>query len=35
MLIKAKNLAEATKIAKGCPIFNNGGTAELRAVQQM
>ena len=35
LLIKAKTLAEATKIAKGCPIFNNGGTAELRAIQQM
>src|SRR5438132_13820073 len=35
MLIKAKTLAEATKIAKGCPIFNNGGTVELRAIQQM
>lgn len=35
MLIRAKNLAEATKIAKGCPIFNNGGTVELRAIQQM
>jgi hypothetical protein len=35
MVIKAKTLAEATKIAKGCPIFNNGGTVELRAVHQM
>jgi hypothetical protein len=34
-LIKAKSLADATKIAKGCPIFNNGGTVELRAVEQM
>ena len=35
LLIKAKGLAEATKIAKGCPIFNNGGTVELRAMEQM
>ena len=35
LLIKAKNLAAATKIAKGCPIFNNGGTVELRAIHQM
>ena len=35
MVIKAKGLAEATKIAKGCPIFNNGGKVELRAIQQM
>ena len=35
MLIKASSLAEATKISKGCPIFNNGGTVELRAIQTM
>ncbi|HUL51278.1 MAG TPA: YciI family protein [Candidatus Nitrosotalea sp.] len=35
LLIKAKNLSEATKIAKGCPIFNNGGTVELRSIQQI
>ena len=35
LLIKANSLAEATKIAKGCPIFNNGGTVELRPIQQM
>lgn len=35
MLISATSLAEATKIAKGCPIFNNGGTVELRSIQQM
>jgi hypothetical protein len=35
LLIKAKSLADATKIAKGCPIFNNGGTVELRPVEQM
>jgi hypothetical protein len=35
LLIRAKNLAEATKIAKGCPIFNNGGNLELRAIHQM
>ncbi|MSU36759.1 MAG: hypothetical protein EXS36_17010 [Pedosphaera sp.] len=35
LLIKVKTLAEATEIAKGCPIFNNGGNVELRAIQQM
>ena len=35
LVIKAKNLAEATKIAKGCPIFNNGGTVELRPIEEM
>ena len=35
LLIKAPNLAQAAKIAKGCPIFNNGGTVELRPIQPM
>ncbi|HAV65594.1 MAG TPA: hypothetical protein DCY13_24860 [Verrucomicrobiales bacterium] len=35
MLIKAGGLAEATRIARGCPIFINGGTVELRAIQEM
>ena len=35
LLITAQTLAEATKIAKGCPIFNNGGSVELRPIQQM
>ena len=35
LLIKATSLADATKIAKGCPIFNNGGTVELRLVERM
>jgi len=35
LLIRAKNLAAATKIAKGCPIFNNGGNVELREIDKM
>ncbi len=35
MVIHAKSIAEATKIAKGCPIFNNGGTVELRQAAEM
>jgi hypothetical protein len=35
LVINAKNLTEATKIAKGCPIFNNGGTVELRQGAEM
>ena len=35
LVIQAKSLADATAIAKGCPIFNNGGTVELRPVEQM
>jgi hypothetical protein len=34
-LIKSRSLADATAIAKGCPIFNNGGTVELRPVEDM
>ena len=35
MVITAKDLADATRIAKGCPIFNNGGTVELRQAAEM
>lgn len=35
MMIKASNLTEATKISKGCPIFHNGGTVELRPIEPM
>ena len=31
-IIKAKDLAGATEIAKGCPIFDNGGTVEVRKI---
>jgi hypothetical protein len=34
-IIKAKDLTEAAKIAKGCPIFENGGTVEVRPVMPM
>ena len=35
MVIHAKNRADATRIAKGCPIFNHGGTVELRQAAEM
>jgi hypothetical protein len=35
LMIMAKNLGEATRIAKGCPIFNNGGSVELRSIEEM
>lgn len=35
MVINAKSMADATRIAKGCPIFNNGGTVELRQAAEM
>jgi hypothetical protein len=34
-IIKAKDLAEAAKIAKDCPVFANGGSVEVRPVQAM
>ncbi len=34
-VIKAKDLAEAAQIAKGCPTFESGGTVEVRPVQAM
>ena len=30
--VKAETLAEAVKMTKGCPIFLNGGTVEVRDV---
>jgi hypothetical protein len=35
LLIRARNLGEASKIAKGCPIFERGGTVEVRPVIAM
>ena len=35
LVINAKSFADATKIAKGCPIFNNGGSVELRQAAEM
>ncbi len=34
-IVKAKDLAEAAEIAKGCPLFLNGGSVEVRPVQAM
>ena len=31
-IVKADTLAEATEIAKGCPIFNIGGSVEVRGI---
>jgi hypothetical protein len=31
-IIRAKDLAEATEIAMGCPIFDNGGGVEVRQI---
>ena len=34
-LIQAKDLAQATELAGGCPIFEHGGLVEVRPVMQM
>jgi hypothetical protein len=34
ILLKAKNLAEATAIIQSCPVFEFGGYAEVREMQQ-
>lgn len=31
-IITAESLDEATELAKGCPIFDNGGTVEVREI---
>jgi len=35
LLISAKDLGEATELAKGCPIFERDGTVEVRPVMKM
>lgn len=35
IIIHARDLADAAEIAKECPIFENGGTVEVRPIQQM
>ena len=34
-LIEAKDLAHALEISKGCPIFEVGGSVEVRPVMQL
>lgn len=34
-ILKATDLNEATEIAKGCPIFDNGGTVEVRKIARV
>ncbi len=34
-LIKANDLAQAAELCKGCPIFEAGGTVEVRPVMKM
>ncbi len=35
LLVTARDLDHAAELAKGCPIFQNSGTVEVRAVQDM
>src|SRR5262245_48375557 len=34
-LVEAKDIAHATELAKGCPIFDYGGRVEVRPVMKM
>jgi hypothetical protein len=34
-LITAADLAEAAELAKGCPVFDRGGSVEVRPVMKM
>ena len=34
-LVEAKDLAQAAELAKGCPILEQGGAVEVRAIMQM
>jgi hypothetical protein len=34
-IVEASDLAHASALAKGCPIFENGGLVEVRPVMQM
>jgi hypothetical protein len=35
LVIEADNLADAAEISKGCPIFEDGGSVEIRPIQQV
>ncbi len=35
LIVNAKDLSHATEISKGCPIFEYGGTCEIREVMNM
>ena len=35
LLVAAESLADAAELAKGCPIFENGGLVEVRPVMKM
>jgi hypothetical protein len=35
MLIEAKDLEQALEVSKGCPIFDVGGSVEVRPVMKV
>jgi len=35
MVIECQDIAEASELSKGCPIFQNGGFVEVRPVMKM
>src|SRR5215475_5396121 len=35
LIVTAKDLKAATQLAKGCPIYENGGSTEVRAIVEM
>lgn len=35
LIVTARDLDHATELAKGCPIFQNDGSVEVRTIQKM
>jgi len=35
LLVSARNLDEAVELSRGCPIFENDGSVEVRQIRQM
>lgn len=35
LIVRAADLPEAVEICKGCPIFEHGGTVEVRTIQPL
>jgi hypothetical protein len=35
LIVQAADLAKATEIARGCPIFENNGSVEIREIKQL
>jgi hypothetical protein len=35
LIVTAKDLGQAAEISKGCPIFEEGGSVEVRAIRPM